>query len=153
MELLKLSGPRTRVVLEILAGNNNLNEHRHTTGRIDFPDCERCAEWKADSLHFLCECMALANNHFAKTDVTKTEDVRELTVSQMLEFCRNYRPLSRVRGWIVYKGEMARCFKFLLQLAGNQKQYSTIWFICNCESRNVVPRSNFKYHFTIFFNF
>ena len=52
-ELQGLSRSRIRVPEEVLTGHNNLNKHRHTTGRTFSPEYERCQKRWEDSQHIL----------------------------------------------------------------------------------------------------
>lgn len=68
---LKLNRPRIRVVVEFLTGHN-LNKHKPLTGRIGFPQCERCGDEAED--YTLCantwRCKTMT--YFARTGETKT---------------------------------------------------------------------------------
>lgn len=46
--------------VKMQTGHNSLNKHEDVTVRIGSPDRQRCDERNGDSLHFLCERVALA---------------------------------------------------------------------------------------------
>lgn len=80
MELLGLSRPSIRMVVDILIGLNNLNKHRYTTRKIGALVCDRLGLEKKDSAGV--RGVGRTKPHYACAD-----DIRELTVSQILKFC------------------------------------------------------------------
>ncbi|CAH0550701.1 unnamed protein product [Brassicogethes aeneus] len=84
VELLKLSRPKIRAVVEIVSGHNNLNKHRYVIGKTTSPRCERCEEEIEDSQHFLCKCVALARTRFAvfgQTEIHPEQNLLNINIT------------------------------------------------------------------------
>ena len=72
--LMKLSKPELRDLVQVVTGHGNFSKHRHRCGKSVLPTCKYCGEGEETAEHHLAHCKGFStqrHNAFGKTKVER----------------------------------------------------------------------------------
>ena len=86
--LLPIKRTQSRVVIGLLTGHNTLRRHLYIMGLSNNPSCRKCGTEGETSVHFLCECEALASlrHTYLGSLFLDPEDVRKRSIGAIWNF-------------------------------------------------------------------
>jgi hypothetical protein len=85
---LSINRTQSRVVIDILTGNNPLKIYLVVIGLSYNPTCRKCGTEEENSVHILCECEALTSLRQAHlcSFFLDPEDIRKLSIGAIWNF-------------------------------------------------------------------
>jgi predicted Zn-ribbon and HTH transcriptional regulator len=86
--LLSFNRTQSRVVIDLLTGQNTLRRHLYVLGLSNNPACRKCGTEEETSVRILCECEAMSSLRHAHlcSFFLDLEDIRKLIIGAIWNF-------------------------------------------------------------------